>query len=354
MSDLRNILLLVDFHGRFQSSVLREDGSMDVGAICHLFSERGYRAQVRRFWEMDFRQESYRGWPVLYQSPEDPDLHYKGYVEDVLLALESQGAVLIPPFHCFRAHHNKVFMELLRDLSSDERVAGIRARTYGTLEDFLEDRRPQMGPCLLKPAAGAGSKGIVKLETGQDWARAVRRATRSPQPLSEAFKNLLRPWLRWLSRKYAMTHEEHSLYRAKIVIQELVPNMTHDYKVLIYGHKHYVLLRRNRKNDFRASGSGVFEFPEKPPAALLDFASAVFHRFQAPHISMDIGWDGRRFQLLEFQFVHFGNYTLQRSAWHFRQQSGSWQLVRESPVLEQEYVRSVTDFLDAQGNGSAR
>ena len=75
-----------------------------------------YILVVKHFFEIDFRKESYKNKWVIYQSSEDPELHYKDYIEDVLLTLKIQGAKLIPNFDYFRAHHNKVFMEFLRDV----------------------------------------------------------------------------------------------------------------------------------------------------------------------------------------------------------------------------------------------
>ena len=65
--------------------------------------------------------------------------------------------------------------------------------------------------------------------------------------------------------------------KKKIIIQDYISGLDGDYKVLIYDKKYYVLRRYNCKNDFRASGSGIFVFEENIPRAVLDFAEKVFN-----------------------------------------------------------------------------
>ncbi len=93
--------------------------------------------EIRSFVDIDFIRHSYTDSWVLYQSSEDPDLLYKGYLEDILFGMQLQGAKLIPTLEFFRAHHNKVFMEVLRNVRGPKRIQNIRAWTFGTLEEFL-------------------------------------------------------------------------------------------------------------------------------------------------------------------------------------------------------------------------
>jgi len=90
---------------------------------------------------------------VLYQTSEDRHLSYKSYIEDILLGMVIQGAKLVPSFRLFRAHHNKVFMVILRDLSPNGKIKNIRSKTFGVLEDFLN--YAPATPFVIKPSEGA-------------------------------------------------------------------------------------------------------------------------------------------------------------------------------------------------------
>jgi hypothetical protein len=130
-------------------------------------------------------------------------------------------------------------------------------------------------------------------------------------------------------------------------VQEFLSGLDGDYKVLVYGKKYYVLERKNRKNDFRASGSGNFSFPDSPSDELLNFAYDIYTGFNVPFISMDIAKFEHRYVLLEFQFLSFGNYTLERSEFYFtRKDDSGWMKVKEIPDLEREFVSSVVRYLD--------
>ena len=112
----REILLITDYRNQFYESVRSHGASMDLARMEKYFSNRGYNLKVMQFREIDFQSNDYKGYSILYQSSEDRGLLYKDYIEDILLGLDMQGAHLIPDFPKFRAHHNKVFMEILRNI----------------------------------------------------------------------------------------------------------------------------------------------------------------------------------------------------------------------------------------------
>jgi len=311
---------------------------MDVESIRRYFGDEGWTLVVKRYPEIDFRNDTYQGKWILYQSSEDRDLFYKSYIEDVLLGLKLQGAMLIPEFHYFRAHHNKVFMEILRDLSRLKDIQNIRSKGYGTYEDFANDDPEFPSEIVSKPSEGCGSSGVKLLRDDASKRKYMRRLSRSLHPV-DAIKNVVKSYV-W------HPYVKKSNNRKKFIIQSYVPDLENDYKVLIYGDKYYVLLRHNRKNDFRASGSGLFIFNEDTPEGLLDFAERVFNNLDTPYLSLDIGYNGREFFLFEFQTMHFGNYTLEKSSFYFVREAGKWRKIQEPSVLEEEFVRSVVRYMN--------
>lgn len=338
---MKRIFLFVDYREHFYSSVKRREASMDIDSIRAYFAEQDYMLMVKRYPEVDFRKDDFSGEYVLYQSSEDRDLLYKGFIEDIILGLYLQGAILVPPFHLFRAHHNKVFMEILRDLSKDPLLYSVQSRYYGTYEDFINLFPFDSGhPVVLKPAAGAMSQGVRLLFTASELQKHARKISRSLH-LMDALKNLLKPyWFQGYKRK--------SNHRHKFVVQNYIPGLDHDFKVLIYGDKYYVLCRHNRKNDFRASGSGMFEWVTQVTEELkivLDFALHVFSCFNVPYISLDIGCDRQQAYLFEMQFLSFGTTAIVNSTGYFCKNSDGWIRVTEDPILEREFVRSIIQYI---------
>jgi glutathione synthase/RimK-type ligase-like ATP-grasp enzyme len=334
----KTVLIITDYRDLFYHSVRFKDTGMDVDQIGKFFDERGWLVRWKKFPEIDFRNENYQGQFILYQSSEDRNLFYQSYIEDILLGLKLQGAILIPDFYCFRAHHNKVFMEILRDITKGEELKNITTKGFGAYEDFAPELRAFQSKWVLKPSEGCGSMGIKLLQDERSKRKYAKKVSRSLHWL-DGIKNIVKSYV-WPN------YIKQSNNRKKFIIQSYIPGLEHDYKVLVYGDKYYVLLRRIRKKDFRASGSGMFEYQETIPDGLLNYAEAVFNCFQIPYLSIDIGFDGKEFFVFEFQFLKFGNYTIEKSPFYFVRKDQKWSKIQGSSNLEKEFVASVVRYID--------
>jgi len=334
----KKLLILVDYRHTFYSSTREVAGSMDVEKVRKLFSEEGFEVEVKGFSEVDFAHEEYTNSFVLYQSSEDPDLRYKDFIEDVLLGLELNRAILIPGFKYFRAHHNKVFMEILRDLSGLSAIQNIHSRRFGTVEELRRHVEDIPLPSVIKPGAGSRSRGV-------GLAHSVGRMIRSARSASRSFSlmNLQRAIMGFINR---IGYKPISNFRNKFIVQEFIEGLSCDYKILVYSDKYYVLRRMNRRDDFRASGSGRLSFPRDLPDGLLDYVESVFDFFNVPFGSFDIAVRQGQFFLLEFQFLSFGQYALEKSSFFFRKDMRGWKLVESTSDLERTFVTSVCAYID--------
>ena len=344
MTTRNEICVLTDYRGAFYSTLRSSAGicSFDLDILRQAFDKLGTTATIRPYASIDFRKESFRDKVVVYQSAEGPDPLYKDYLEDLLLGIQLQGGVLVPSFRYFRSHHNKVFMEVLRDISADTLLQRrIESRYFGTFEDFAQ--RQFDYPQVFKKAWGAGSSG-VRLATGVKEGRQIAsKLSRSSVGLIET----AREWYHRLSRK-KQGYVAASLNRTKFVVQTFVPELAGDFKVLVYWDKYYVLGRRNRPGDFRASGSGLFVWPDEPPLQVLTYAKHVFDYFQVPVISLDIALSGDMPILIEFQCVDFGPLTMESSDRYFVQSGqNSWKKVEGKSTPEVEFARSVVRYIEA-------
>jgi glutathione synthase/RimK-type ligase-like ATP-grasp enzyme len=338
---MTDIYILSDYKGYFGSKQKSDwyQSGMNLDKLEMLFKGHGFRTIIRCFSDIDFRKEDYKNKLVLYTSSEDPGYYYKDYIEDVIYALKYQGAILIPDYKYLRANNNKVFMELLRDLLPIPSIRLIRSMHYGTVEKLTEDKDKFGYPLVIKSAKGAMSSGVYLANNEKELLKYAKKVAKTPNIKKYLwdFKNYIK-----LSGKIKFT----SQYREKFVIQNYVQGLSGDWKILVYGDKYYGLNRENRKNDFRASGSGKFKFMENIPERLLDFAYATFKLFDLPQLSMDIGYDGHNFFLIEFQALYFGTKTLEYSPFYFTKNDNSWKIIKEVSDLEEEYVRSLCNYLN--------
>ncbi len=332
------IFILIDYRDTFYSSTKEVAGSMDTEKLRTLFKKRNYDVSIERFSEVDLKSTKYKNSFILYQSSEDPNIKYKDYIEDVLLGLEMRGAILIPDFYKFRAHHNKNFMEILRDVSDFRLIQNISSKKFGTLEELKKSIGSINLPAVIKPASGSRSRGIFLSNTENQTLRLAKKTS-----FSFSFINLKRLIKGTLSGK---GYKPISNFRNKFIIQDFISGLSCDYKILVYSDRWYVLKRKNRKKDFRASGSGLFSFPEKLPDGLLDFAEKIFIFFSVPFASFDIATKNGKFYILEFQFLSFGQYALEKSAFFFKKNGSCWEIVRERSDLERNLVRSICVYID--------
>ncbi|MCI0567845.1 MAG: hypothetical protein L0Z52_06600 [Acidobacteria bacterium] len=340
---MEDIYLLVDYKGHFgtKHGAVPYRSGLDREKLARHFQDRGYRATFLNFCDVDFQNGDLRGRCFLYTSAEDHDLLYQSFIEDIILGLENCEARILPAYKFLRAHHNKVFMEILRDQLLGNEQRSLKSRFYGTREE-LEARLGGVAlPSVVKPASGSMSVGVRLCKSPEELLRAASQASASQHWPTDAW-DFGRMWRR---RGYV----RESLHRRKFVVQSFLPGLGNDWKILIYGKKYYVLMRRTRKHDFRASGSGRFEFITELPAGLLDFASSIFNRLDVPHLSMDIGVAEGRFHLFEFQALHFGTKTIEEAPFHFARSGQEWKRVDGPSSVEEEFVRSVVDHLPKMG-----
>lgn len=338
---MEQIFLLTDYRGQFYSSTKHRGASVDLERLKNYFENLGFELVVRPFAEVDFRTQDYKDKWVLYQSSEDPGLFYRNYIDDIVLGLFLQGAKLIPSLAQFRAHHNKNFMEILRDLHTDSLVKNIQAKRYGTYEDYKKDfEQIKNGSFVLKSGNTSKSRGVFLLKNIKQKLNLPKLISRSPS--LQNFRYLIERIKTGKKPLYISNH------RKKFILQSYISDLQGDYRVVIYGDKFYVLYRSNRPNDFRASGSMRFNYDIKLPEGLLDYARQVFESFNVPFMALDIGVKDSNFFLFEFQFISFGQYTLEKSKFYYYLKDNMWQKVFEEPDLEKEIATSVVKFIKKQ------
>ena len=346
------LTILTDSDSRFLVSIPDQKNytSMDVDKIKRYFETEKYDVNVLKFYELDLTK-NYSGMFFLYQTSESPGAFYKKYIEDIIFFLEKQGAIVLPKFEYLKAHHNKVYMEMMRTRFSDSSLKTIKSMCFGSWKD-AQYYEPDF-PVVVKLASGAGSSGVFLLRNKNDYNKCLKekgrliysdnRVTLFTSYVKNVIKNLKKNISPAESGYLKNITPELS---KSFVIQTFIDGLKGDFKVLIFGNKYYTLYRRNRDNDFRASGSGrLYEVPENEHEGLLNYARKVTFEIDFPILGVDIGYDGKKYHLLEFQMIHIGPYTLQSSKFWHEYHDGSWIRVDGVSDLEEEFSTSIHDFI---------
>lgn len=352
---MRKLFILTDEDNEFLVSKadFRNFTSMDVEKISSWFRDHEYDVSVCRFSELDLNV-SYKDDYFLYQTSETPGGFYKRYIEDLVYYLEKKGAVIMPCHEFLKAHHDKVFMEFLRMSFTEESLKTIKSRCYGS----WVDARTYDGdfPAVIKQVSGSAGKGVYLAHNMKEFHRYVQKAggiiiaTGLVDLTVTYFKNLVKKTLKLIypSRSKYVQYNTAPVSSA-IVVQNFIPGLGGDYKVLYFGGRFYCMYRKNRANDFRASGSGQFyEVPDEEQEGLLSFARKLTLEIDFPIIGMDIGFDGQNYHLIEFQMIHIGTSALQRSKFWHEYFDGKWIRHNGTSVLEEEFARSFHEFINSK------
>lgn len=337
---MKKIVALVDYQGRFGTKYFPRiyRSGMDKEELVRQFSNMDYSLS---YCEMNLvNAYKYVQIPVIYTSQEDNLLRYKDFIEDIILELELYGAITLPPQRFLRATNNKVFMEILRRRLLPEKYQ-LRTFIFGSIEELIYSLDMIEYPCILKTASGSVSRGVHMAVTRYQILEIAKNISRTTD-LKFELRDLARAW------KYSGYHRE-SRYRGKFIIQNYIPGVFNDWKVLVYYDKLFVLRRQNRPGDFRASGSGLFSFDNVVDSRLLDAGIEIRKALDIPMVSLDLAIKEDSVVLFEFQGVHFGTSTLEKSPYYYKKCNEEWQQISGKSILEEAYAYSIVSYLE-KGN----
>lgn len=342
------VFIILDYKARFETKFTsipyRSGFNKDLLQRC--FFEYGYEVEFITFPEINLRKDEIKGQYFLYCSSEDHNGFYKSYIEDIILGMELAGAIVIPDYIYLKAHNNKLFMEILRDINGQRKLKNIKSYYFGTIEELkANDKLFFNGDYVIKPALGAMSKGVSSGKSFSEIFSHSKKISKTPH-----IREDIKDYLRKLKHKGYLVN---SRFRKKFIVQNMVEGLEEDWKILIYGDKYYPLKRKNRKNDFRASGGGLLTYEKDLPEGLLSFAKVVYESFNVPNLSIDVGYIGTEFYLIEFQALYFGTYTIEKSEFYFMLKGRTWEIYNERSVLEHEYARSINLYIRSHFHNNA-
>jgi hypothetical protein len=337
---MNDIIILTDYKGQFgsKSNSIPYRGGMNKEFLKGSFLAKGFNILYIQFSQViQYEVRFWEGKLVIYTSSEDVGYSYKSFIEDIIYYLELNRAKVIPQFKYLKANNNKVFMELLRKSMTNKFSLGLESEVFGCLEETKSFIARKKTPLVFKNASGAMSEGVGIGYNEKDLIAKLKVVSSTPS-LFEDFKDFFRPF------RYKGYNKE-SRYRRKFILQQFIPSLNGDYKVLIFSNKYFVLERRTRKNDFRASGSGILNYTKDLPEGLLKFASDFFKELNVPNASLDIAFNSNDFFLIEFQCIYFGSYTLTHSDFFWQLRDDHFELIESKSQLESEYVDSIVNYI---------
>lgn len=312
------ILILTDFGLRLPMRLAWYE-SFDITMIADGLRSAGYEPIITHYEDHDLYRLIF-DLNIKYCLPATSYLKgYRHLVNSVLSVLDYMRVELIPALPNILAYENKTLMIALAN-ALDLPIP--HTFTVATAEQMRLARSKLGLPFVIKDPEGYGSQGVSLVDS------------------HEAFEHTVRQYFR---KRASGTEGVGSL-----VVQQFIPGMEGDWKVIVVGNTAAALYRKVRKDDFRASGSHIFEF-RRPPKKVLNCAMQVCRNLIAPWVSCDIIETENKCFLVEYQCVHFGTTTTDKALFHFQlDDKGQWNEIKGPVDMEKNMVEAIVRCLNKE------
>jgi glutathione synthase/RimK-type ligase-like ATP-grasp enzyme len=165
-------------------------------------------------------------------------------------------------------------------------------------------------PIIVKLPKGSASTNVVLVKTPEEarkinhqvFVRGVRQARlKSRTNLGSVWKTGLFKYGKTTLRSFLLDagliidrswFPEWQIQKDSIIYQKYMPGNSYDQRIMIIGNKAFGCLRYVRKNDFRASGSGMTDFDcSKVDLRVIQIAFAISKKFNFSGMGYDFLYD---------------------------------------------------------------
>lgn len=332
------ILLITDYNNLYRQDIYRSEG-IDLRVFKQVLKDNQFEVTQITYNELlNHSMKKWEGYYVVYTSSEN--LEYKEYIKDIIYELGKKNT-LLPRYDLLMCHEDKLYQEIIKKSMG---IKSLDAKMYATMKDLYKDIKSVTYPVVVKKCVGAGSISVYKANDKKELIKYAKKIMHS----KDYYEYYLKAIYKRLKGKLNKHYFEDEKYFGRLVLQQYVPNLACDWKVLVFGEKYYALRRNVRKNDFRASGSGMFAF-DVPDHRILDFAKEIYEKMDVPFLSLDLCIDSKgKVYMIEFQGVHFGPYTLINSPQYFKKED-VWKKIESKSILAEEYARAIVTYINLKG-----
>ncbi len=344
-------LVILTSKNKFMGQTRKPWSSLNVQKIISELRGHGYNIEQYDFHEIVNRNIPLRDRNIFYAFSQKDN--YRQYIRDIMYWLSKYNRI-IPSYDLLKCHENKGYQEIYKKITGYDGLKG----EYYTSVDEVDESKLQY-PVVLKTISGSNGKGVYLIKNQAEFQKTTR-LLRNTLTIPAQIDLLRRKYFRkkkfsdypfYSDRQDYIEYREYLKVEENFIIQQFVPGLSYDYRVLICMDKYYFMRRSVKKGDFRASGTKLFHFSTAPDAGLLDFAQKVYGYFDTPFLSIDVLFDGKQYYLAEFQALHFGTNVVTKSTGYFTQQNGRWDFVSEKPALESLFARTLVAYLSGKQEG---
>lgn len=334
----KKIILILDSDKMYRQK-RHQFESIDTKVFVKQLELLGYEVEITNYFDVLNNISNIKNELIVYTASQNKK--YKKYIEDIIYSL-SLDNFLIPGFESLIGQENKAYQEIQRKKMN---LDGLKSYI---ISDINELRTLNIKfPIVLKKADTCSSIGVFKANDEKQLNKIIKkhflkRDIRYYILLLKLFaKKILN------SKSYKWTEFMLNEYKyTRVILQEFIPDLDGDFKILVYGDKYYALKRGLKPGDFKASGSGIRDINCEPQKEMLNFAKKCFEQLDVPFAGLDISINkNNECNLIEFQSIHIGPVTLIDSNKYYKYENKKWVKYETKSILEKEYANAIDWYI---------
>lgn len=341
----KHIIILTDIDNFF-GQTRKPWVSIDTQLFIDTFKKQGLDVTTYTFDELLNSDISIEDSIIIYTFSQK---HFtRQYVLDLLYHLSEKNTI-IPSYDLLKCHENKGYQELLKKKLNIKSLRSYYFSNPNSIKNYDIEF-----PIVLKSISGSNGKQVylvnnkdelltllnkyfIKLKTSDKLDLTRRKYFRKKKSYKE--------YPEYSNKTDLEQYTEYVKIYKPFVLQEYIPDLQFDYRVLVMYDKYFVTKRHVKANDFRASGAKKFDFDFTPDDKLMTFAKDIFDKFKQPMLSIDICEKDGEYFLIEYQALHFGINVLVKSKGYYFNNGNDWEFNKRKDKFEIELANSFIKYL---------
>lgn len=303
--------------------------------------------------------EHVRGADVIIWKPSAMGPRSAGYVKEKIYFLQYvAGKLVVPNFESIWHFESKLAQHYFFSYHSVPFPSTVATFDYRKALQTLDN--PSM-PVVFKTSEGASSSG-VRLIRSKDKARTlIKKAFFQEVWMAEKehgkstvgilLENIREPWL-WrkvLSKLWLWLGHPWERLRS-IYWQEFVPGNDSDLRITAIGNCYaYGAWRNNRSDDFRASGSGSWDYQRRVPEAQLRYCLDLNTKHDFDSMCYDIIFTENSFVITEMSYAYVDSYLYEANGYYVRDDDGSLAFIEGHTWPQELWIEWALRRLEQRG-----
>ncbi len=350
----REKILLLTRDNAFFGQTRKPWVSMDVELLTREIENRGYKVERRTFSDVVNDPEVVTNQIVFYSFSHK--LNVREYIYDTIRLLDNGTNLIVPNKDFLYCHENKGYQEIYKKKLG---VKSLNAFYFSSRRE-IEDREFDF-PLVFKTVDGSNATGVKLVHSKEELLQTVKEF--EYLPVVEKLDLFRRKYLRkkksyteypnYSNRRDYYQYSDYILREKRFILQQFVPNLGFDIRVLVMYDRYYIMKRNVKKGDFRASGAKLFDMKYEPDRELLEWSRSLYNKFDTPYFSIDVGQADGEYYLFEYQALHMGMNPIVKYKGFYMDGPQGWHYVEHKPVIEEAFAHGLTRYLDDRlGNKS--